>query len=76
MPVGTWNYNFDVCLISDFRDIFLGTLARQGKGVTLWNLMLDDEHKPYRPGGCGTCWGGGEPVGQGPQDCGAQFPLL
>ena len=55
--IGTWNYNFDICLISDFRDIFLGTLARQGKGVTLWNLMLDDEHKPYRPGGCGTCWG-------------------
>jgi len=55
--IGTWNYNFDTCLISDFRDIFLGTLARQGKGVTLWNLMLDDEHKPYRPGGCGTCWG-------------------
>ena len=55
--IGTWNYNFDTCLISDFRDIFLGTLSRQGRGVTLWNLMLDDEHKPYRPGGCGTCWG-------------------
>lgn len=55
--IGTWNYNFNSCLINDFRDIFLGTLSRQGKGVTLWNLMLDDEHKPYRPGGCGTCWG-------------------
>ena len=19
--------------------------------------MLDDEHRPYRPGGCNTCWG-------------------
>ncbi len=57
--IGTWNYNdFGVQLLNDFRDIFLGTLGRFGKGVTLWNLMLDDEHKPYRPGGCGTCWGG------------------
>ena len=56
--IGNWNYNFDGCLISDFRDIFLGTLSRYGKGVTLWNLMLDSEHKPYRPGGCDTCWGG------------------
>lgn len=56
--IGTWNYNFDGCLIDDFRNIFLGTLSRWGKGVTLWNLMLDDEHKPYRPGGCNTCWGG------------------
>lgn len=55
--IGTWNYNFEACLINDFRDIFMGTLSRYGKGVTLWNLMLDDEHKPYRPGGCGTCWG-------------------
>ena len=56
--IGTWNYSFDGCLINDFRDIFLGTLSRYGKGVTLWNLMLDSEHKPYRSGGCNTCWGG------------------
>ena len=55
--IGTWNYTFDGCLINDFRDIFLGTLARGGKGVTLWNLMLDSERKPYRPGGCSTCYG-------------------
>ena len=55
--IGQWNYNFDACLINDFRDIFLGTLSRYGKGVTLWNLMLDDEGKPYRPGGCSTCYG-------------------
>ena len=56
--IGNWNYSFEDCLISDFRDIFLGTLSRYGKGVTLWNLMLDSEHKPFRPGGCDTCWGG------------------
>jgi glucosylceramidase len=55
--IGTWNYSFDACLIKDFRDIFLGTLGRYGKGVTLWNLMLDDERKPFRPGGCSTCFG-------------------
>ena len=55
--IGEWNYTFDGCLINDFRDIFLGTLARGGKGVTLWNLMLDKEGKPYRPGGCGNCYG-------------------
>ena len=55
--IGTWNYTFDGCLINDFRDIFLGTLGRYGKGVTLWNLMLDDERKSFRPGGCSTCFG-------------------
>ena len=55
--IGTWNYNFASCLINDFRDIFLGTLGRYGKGVTLWNLMLDNVRKPYRPGGCSTCYG-------------------
>ena len=55
--IGTWNYTFDGCLMNDFRDIFLGTLSRWGKGVTLWNMMLDSEGKPYRPGGCSTCFG-------------------
>ena len=35
----------------------LGTLKRYGKGVTLWNMMLDNDGKPYRPGGCSTCYG-------------------
>jgi len=55
--IGTWNYDYEKCIINDFRDIFLGTLARGGKGVTLWNLMLDDKRSPYRPGGCSTCFG-------------------
>lgn len=55
--IGEWNYSFDGCLINDFRDIFLGTLGRYGKGVTLWNLMLDSDNKPFRPGGCSTCYG-------------------
>ncbi len=55
--IGSWGYSFDGCLINDFRDVILGTLGRYGKGVTLWNLMLDDEGKPYRPGGCEKCFG-------------------
>ncbi|MBR1539543.1 MAG: glucosylceramidase, partial [Bacteroidales bacterium] len=55
--IGTWNYQYEKCVIDDFRDIFLGTLSRYGKGVTLWNLMLDDQRRPYRPGGCSTCFG-------------------
>ena len=55
--IGTWNYKFSDCLINDFRDIFLGTLSRWGRGVTLWNLMLDNQGKPFRPRGCSTCYG-------------------
>lgn len=55
--IGTWNYSFEDCLINDFRDIFLGTLGRWGKGVTLWNLMLDYQGRPFRPKGCSTCYG-------------------
>lgn len=38
----------------------MGTLKRGGRGVTLWNLMLDEKHAPYSPhdGSCKTCWGG------------------
>lgn len=57
--IGTWNYSFEGCLLNDFRDIFIGTLQRGCKGITLWNLMLDDKNGPYtnEPGSCTTCWG-------------------
>ena len=55
--IGTWNYTFDGCLINDFQSIFLGTLSRYGKGVLLWNMMLDEKGAPNRPGGCTTCYG-------------------
>lgn len=58
--IGTWNYDahgFGGQLQEDFREIVMGTLSRYGKGITLWNMMLDDERKPYRPGGCSTCYG-------------------
>lgn len=55
--IGTWNYTFDGCLINDFQSIFMGTLSRYGKGVLLWNMMLDEKGAPNRPGGCTTCYG-------------------
>ena len=55
--IGSWNYNFNGCLLWDFSNIFLGTLNRYGRGVTLWNLLLDDKGAPNRPKGCRTCYG-------------------
>ena len=55
--IGTWNYDFGKCLVNDFASIFIGTLNRYGRGVTLWNLILDDKGAPNRPKGCRTCFG-------------------
>ncbi len=55
--IGTWNYTFAGSLIDDFEQIFLGTMSRYGNGVLLWNLMLDQNGAPNRPGGCTTCYG-------------------
>ncbi len=55
--IGKWNYDFEKCLVWDFASIFIGTLNRGGRGVTLWNLLLDEKGAPNRPGGCRTCFG-------------------
>lgn len=56
--IGAWNYTFENCLVNDFETIFIGTLSRMGKGVTLWNLLLDDKGGPYgSAGSCTTCYG-------------------
>ena len=55
--IGTWNYDYSKCLVNDFASIFIGTMNRGGRGVTLWNLILDDKGAPNRPGGCRTCFG-------------------
>ena len=57
--IGKWNYDFSSCLINDMRDIFFGLLKRGGRGVTLWNLMLDENNGPYTDaeGSCKTCYG-------------------
>lgn len=57
--IGTWNYEFSKCLIDDFDNIFLQTLKRGGKGVTLWNMVLDENRGPFSPqkGSCKSCYG-------------------
>ena len=55
--IGTWNYDFGKRVLSDFRSIFMETLARGCQGVTLWNMALDEKRRPFRPGGCSTCFG-------------------
>lgn len=56
--IGTWNYqNFQDALMNDMRDVGMATITRWCKSVIVWNYMLDQERGPYRPGGCGTCYG-------------------
>jgi len=57
--IGTWNYEFGKCLLGDFDSIFLQTLERSCKGVTLWNMVLDENRGPFSPkkGSCKTCFG-------------------
>lgn len=66
--IGTWNYDsdaqvggkFDPFVLDEYSGVFLGTMSRGGKGVTYWNLMLDQNRGPYSPhdGSCKTCYGG------------------
>lgn len=55
--IGEWNYSFSGKLIADMGNIFMGTMERGCKGVTLWNLALDENNGPYRHHGCHTCYG-------------------
>ncbi|MDR1983495.1 MAG: glucosylceramidase [Prevotellaceae bacterium] len=57
--IGTWNdgKNLSVRLMDDMREIALGTVNNWCSGVLIWNLMLDTEGGPNRPGGCTTCYG-------------------
>lgn len=57
--IGEWNYSWDRCILADFKSIFLETMKRGCKGITLWNMVLDDKKGPYSPaaGSCKTCYG-------------------
>lgn len=57
--IGTWNNGRDLNarLLDDMEQVALGTVNRWCKGVIVWNLMLDEDRGPYRPGGCATCFG-------------------
>lgn len=57
--IGEWNdgRNFEKRLIEDMEEVALGTVNNWCKGVIVWNLMLDSEKGPFRPGGCNSCFG-------------------
>lgn len=57
--IGEWNYSWEGCILNDYKNIFLETMKRGCKGVTLWNMVLDDKKGPYSPqgGSCKTCFG-------------------
>lgn len=57
--IGEWNNGRDLSarLNADMENVTLGTVNRWCRGVIVWNLMLDEDKGPYRPGGCSTCYG-------------------
>ena len=57
--IGTWNSGRDLQkrLLDDMEQVAIGTVNNWCRGVIVWNLMLDNERGPNRPGGCETCYG-------------------
>lgn len=57
--IGTWNSGRDLGkrLLADMKEVALGTVNNWCRGVIVWNLMLDNDRAPNRPGGCQTCYG-------------------
>ena len=56
---GDWNdgANFQARLLDDMEQIVLGTVNRWAKASMVWNLMLDSNRGPNRPGGCTNGFG-------------------
>lgn len=59
MSIGMWGdgYKFDDDLMWNMREVGIGTINNYVKAVLMWNLMLDDQFGPWRPGGCDNCLG-------------------
>lgn len=59
MSIGLWGngYSFGGDLMWNMREVCLGTINLGNKAVMMWNFLLDDQHGPYRPGGCNICLG-------------------
>lgn len=56
---GFWNdgANLSARLVNDMEEITLGAVNRWCRGSVIWNLMLDAQRGPNRPGGCTTGYG-------------------
>lgn len=57
--IGEWNdgHNLTNLLPQNMKHLGLGTVNKWCTGVIVWNLMLDSDKGPNRPGGCKTCYG-------------------
>lgn len=55
--IGTWSYSFAGDLMWFMREVGIGVMNYDCKGIIVWNLMLDDQKGPNRPGGCQSCFG-------------------
>ncbi len=53
---GAWAPNFGDNLLWNVRTLIIGTTRNWARGVTLWNLALDEHHGPHL-GGCNDCRG-------------------
>jgi len=57
MSIGSWNYTFEGDLMWSMKELGIGTLNNFNRAVIVWNLLLDENGAPNRPGGCTTCYG-------------------
>lgn len=59
ISIGEWGdgYSFANDLMWNMREVGIGTINNFCKAVMVWNLMLDENHAPYRPHGCNMCLG-------------------
>ncbi len=57
--IGTWNdgQNLAKRLMDDMEHVAFGSVNNWSRAVIVWNLMLDSNRGPNRPGGCETCYG-------------------
>src|SRR5699024_2487430 len=57
--LGEWNDGRDLeaRLAVDGVDLGVGLTERWIEGIIVWNLLLDADGGPWRPGGCDTCYG-------------------
>lgn len=53
---GQWDHDFAKTLQFFTRTLIIGTTRGWARGVSLWNLALDENYGPHK-GGCGDCRG-------------------
>lgn len=52
---GTWSHGVDISEVtSDVKALVFDVTKNWGRGAMVWNLMLDSDRGPNRPGGCVT----------------------